>query len=855
MASGSNSSGLPNDSDTESSEEPPLVIDDNDMGAGASSLSSFDGTFDSTFAASSPPDAGSESLESMPVVPSSEASASSWQPPKSVEELKSQLTEVIGSAIESGTSRSSPRTDRTDTSYMEKQSPQAALELEQATDRFRAELDAASSQPVESFQHEIEGAGGLKLGGARESAAAASSSVEPRDAFILFNEAESEVEAIVESLQKLGVTVYFWRKDVAFGEQWKAREDAELQACRCVLLFLGEKGWGPNHQRIAREAVQLKKSIFPVLLARMPDAALAEVDSSFLNLRRAELVPPTKDKIRELAKEIRDLRPNSTSNAFGSQVAKGKLSSFTRDAPASAALLHADKYADVVANLIRSIGNDESLSFAILAPWGRGKTYLMQLIGDQLKQHSYEVVTFSAWKYRTAPEVWAYLYETLHCRACKSNWRVPIRTGLLRRGLWPLVVTLLMLSVTLATFAQKAEVISSAISMFGFVGVLYLVGMSSKLYHAGKTLTTYLQMPRHHERLGLQFAIGADLKSLLQGWIPDKRNFWPAVRCVFSWSGIASLAYVLAAASVCFTLQQVIPALATKNFNASMVVVVALGVVICIAAVPAFVFVERESSKKRILLVVDDLDRCPAEQMLDIIECLQLFLDDEAVKKRLKLVFLVEESILRNALLRKYVSALQMPEDNPAAVHQLVTDNLEKLFLCWLRLESLRSDELKKIFKGICDSLGPPASQKNVPVNSGEGERDQSDINSNVGDPSGNDARLLSASALKPKAESAKTPDAKRTDVEFTLSEDEKQAITSLVDDVQFEAGRDSWGPRAARCFVFRYQLARMLLNALDRKFEPHELVSALAVASDRERREPNRSVDPFLFQIAKQVS
>ncbi len=74
--------------------------------------SPFSKTFDSTFSDSHFADKELESLESLPASASAESLASGWQPLESVEGLKSQLVETIGSGIESATSESSPQPDR-----------------------------------------------------------------------------------------------------------------------------------------------------------------------------------------------------------------------------------------------------------------------------------------------------------------------------------------------------------------------------------------------------------------------------------------------------------------------------------------------------------------------------------------------------------------------------------------------------------------------------------------------------------------------------------------------------------------------------------------------------------------------
>ncbi len=57
-------------------------------------------------------------------------------------------------------------------------------------------------------------------------------------------------------------------------------------------------------------------------------------------------------------------------------------------------------------------------------------------------------------------------------------------------------------------------------------------------------------------------------------------------------------------------------------------------------------------------------------------------------------------------------------------------------------------------------------------------------------------------------------------------------------------------GPRGRQKFVFRYQLARMLLMALEHKFEPRELVAAIGVASDRSRKERTHHLTLSSFEL-----
>ena len=59
-------------------------------------------------------------------------------------------------------------------------------------------------------------------------------------------------------------------------------------------------------------------------------------------------------------------------------------------------------------------------------------------------------------------------------------------------------------------------------------------------------------------------------------------------------------------------------------------------------------------SPRRVMLVVDDLDRCEPTRMLEVIENLRLFIETQGVGERMQAAMLVDETALRMALISKY---------------------------------------------------------------------------------------------------------------------------------------------------------------------------------------------------------
>ena len=104
--------------------------------------------------------------------------------------------------------------------------------------------------------------------------------------------------------------------------------------------------------------------------------------------------------------------------------------------------------------------------------------------------------------------------------------------------------------------------------------------------------------------------------------------------------------------------------------------------------------------KKRLLLVVDDLDRMPSGEMLEIVESLKLFLESRAMRETVQLFLICEEEALRRALADKYGGTTRALEEN-----------LQKLFIAHLRLPQLSSSEQEEVLTHVTGAVADPAPQ------------------------------------------------------------------------------------------------------------------------------------------------
>ena len=190
------------------------------------------------------------------------------------------------------------------------------------------------------------------------------------------------------------------------------------------------------------------------------------------------------------------------------------------------------------------IDSKEPLCVGILGQWGSGKSRLMhevkKYLGESETQERERFVTvdYNAWKYRCKPENWAYLYEYFAAKLRESSWFAMIRAGVIRHGLWPIILALFLISLpwlmTLEPFSKRivslfGEHISWGTLIIGIIGYGggsgILVSFLRDLYQSAASVQKrYLTLPSHQDKLGLQAAIGNDFCALIRGWTTIKPN-------------------------------------------------------------------------------------------------------------------------------------------------------------------------------------------------------------------------------------------------------------------------------------------------------------------------------------------
>ena len=185
-------------------------------------------------------------------------------------------------------------------------------------------------------------------------------------------------------------------------------------------------------------------------------------------------------------------------------------------------------------------------------------------------------------------------------------------------------------------------------------------------------------------------------------------------------------------------------------------------------------------SEKRILLIIEDIDRCSENKIIEVVDALRIILEDKELYQRVVIISAIDERILERAIKIKYA---YVQEENEKKL--LVTEYIDKLFLIAIQLPKLTEDEKIEIFESYtdtkCTSKSPPPA-----YNAKETQQDKAEIVNN-----GNNTELKD--------------DIEWGDLGYEITLKEQRKLTNSLKFLKNAT------PRSIKIFYYRYLLARNL--------------------------------------------
>jgi Cdc6-like AAA superfamily ATPase len=576
--------------------------------------------------------------------------------------------------------------------------------------------------------------------------------------------------------------------------------------------------------------------------------------------------------------------PDGTPLEADDPVQIGTKSDFSRDSTSIEVDDDTRKLARAIASTFKSDRTGD-FCFGLFGPWGRGKTTLIREVAGELRD-DHVAVPFNAWKYPARPEVWVWLYESIKAQASGTDLWNRLRIGIqsnLRRdpGFGILLAGFLLLFAAIS----KGQLTGWLIPLDNLAALLALAALifyGYRLWNSfGTLLRDYLKMPNHGRHLGLQAAIGDDLKHLLATWTgvepspnrnPTSQNNsplslpstrWRYFKALIGWHWPFAVGVGLVVTSLIWMLFRVWE---PADWPLRVILIGA-------AATSLFGFVAvllPPKRAKQILLIVDDLDRCPPDEMLSVIESLRVFLDDPAISSHLKVAMLLDREILAHAICRKFENLIQAnvpktdrpnpTQDAPARFTRdgIVAEQIEKCFILSFDMPPLASASSWKIASnivGYTESTEEPnsAAESDKPSARSSDEQEGRRSRSTTAGPAERtkpvettptDSSVTDHSG-SPTQESLEPPPPVK---EVHLGEDEKKAMVRLLHSLLTTDPAHAT-PRRMRMIKMRYYLARQILRAQETPFMPEELLKHFSgIYIDRK-------LDPRLAEVVGMVT
>lgn len=310
-----------------------------------------------------------------------------------------------------------------------------------------------------------------------------------------------------------------------------------------------------------------------------------------------------------------------------------------RDKKSINGVLGVSDLAEEVSHIISNMPSEQGRMIGVFGKWGRGKTFLINEAWKTLQKYpSIKRVDFHAWKYQETPALWAYLYENFassYYNSVSSKWKKFCRRIKLNR---------LRLGNTAIFWFFLSLLLTSVVT--------FLLPISDKISIV-KKIISIIGIP-------LIFNLGII-------FFKYKNSARELFKEYYTKTSFTSLLGVQA--EVQKELKHLIKAWCSYNKNL------------------------------KILLFVDDIDRCHEEKIIQLIDSLRIMLDDEELSDKLVVVTAIDERILKRAIKIKYSPIINDPSINTINTHILVSEYLDKLFITSIKLGDLTSEEKDEFFK------------------------------------------------------------------------------------------------------------------------------------------------------------
>ncbi|MFA9392553.1 MAG: P-loop NTPase fold protein [Prolixibacteraceae bacterium] len=444
---------------------------------------------------------------------------------------------------------------------------------------------------------------------------------------------------------------------------------------------------------------------------------------------------------------------------------KLKLNSYNildRNLPAC---FNVDKTANVLAEHLKNLSQNESGQMVgVFGKWGRGKTYFVEKLCESFDINYHEekgndkfhFVKFQAWKYQETPASWAYLYETIANKYLgKNEFRKFFRRLCLNieREKWGLLKDFILILLVWGLITLLFQIIQ--IKSTGILGD-FITFFKVNWWQTITGGTVFTSLIKFYKKKGVDAL--ALIKKYTKGVSFDKHL------------GIQA------------------------EIEKELAVLLEVWM--------------PNPNQKRLLLFVDDIDRCSEDKIISLIDSLRVMLEHPKIIERVIVLVAVDEEKLKLAIRKKYDSLL-MDSDKFVKENKLKIierEYMDKLFVSGIKLHSIDDKSKLEFAKNLL--LTDYRLNNKVEFTAFEALQKIPEITIKLAE-----NELSKHDSVSSKKEETTSDQEMKT----------KESATAIINPVDLENDLEIWlnsielseeelTPRQIRILYYRYKLAKNLL-------------------------------------------
>ena len=437
-----------------------------------------------------------------------------------------------------------------------------------------------------------------------------------------------------------------------------------------------------------------------------------------------------------------------------------------------------------VIDSVSSPKSDNISMLGIFGSWGRGKTYFFNIVKKYLllREKSgirYDIVEFNAWKYQSVPAIWASLFETIYHH----------KSRLFR--FW---------------FSIKRNFLPFVRDMFICFSVPFLVWLLSFLIAPLKT--------------------------------------WAQANNIVLWSSLVSLlAYTISLISKHQTDILAIIRKYIKGISFAEHLGIQAEIEKTLADYLKTWINRNKTETRKVLLYVEDVDRCERSKMIDIIESLRTILEQPEIRKRLIVVVSLDAEVLWDALKSRFKDI-----SDDTKLHEIIVNHFDKLFTASLSLPQLTTNDelsfLNAISRQFANERIPSQTFKpNIPPLTHKTHSKKNGF-------------LRFLTSISPRITFDSVVPSFEINYRFPSEEDEEETVTSnssyshvyqLLSQSLIKYKDLRLTPRQLSCIYYRTLLAINLVSILNRNSDiDSSLTEQIIIRSYLYRNETDTQETPF---------